>query len=283
MGLIQTNDTHYKSIANKIREKANTNRTYKPREMPGGIDSVYNFGYDCGYTTGELNGYANGITEGRQAEYDNFWNVFQENGERTDYDSAFASWKYPEIFKPKYNLKPKRADSMFESAELGDLAELLNSIGIELDFSSTYSFSFCFAYSKITRLGQIRLVNSWLSPVSYMCTSMPNLHTVDLIECTDKVKFSNAFNNCSNLQNIKFKGVIANNGLDLHWSTKLTKESIISVINVLSTTTSGLAVTLSEIAVNKAFETSTDANDGIDSNEWETLAATRSNWTISLV
>jgi hypothetical protein len=56
-----------------------------------------------------------------------------------------------------------------------------------------------------------------------------------------------------------------------------------NIVNALSTTTTGLFVTLRKDAVNKAFETSEGAMDGSTSDEWLALAATKANWTISLI
>ena len=63
----------------------------------------------------------------------------------------------------------------------------------------------------------------------------------------------------------------------------LSKESILSVFNALSDTITGMTLTLKLLAVNTAFETSEGAADGSTSEEWNTLIATKSNWTISLV
>ena len=85
--------------------------------------------------------------------------------------------------------------------------------------------------------------------------------------------FKDAFFDARGLENITFEGVIGQNGLDLHWSTKLTADSIRSLINALSAETTGLTVTLSQAAREAAF---TD-------EEWAALIATKPNWTISLV
>ena len=85
-----------------------------------------------------------------------------------------------------------------------------------------------------------------------------------------------------NLENIIFEGEIGKE-IDIQHSHKLTKASITSIINALSSTTSGLSVTLSKTAVNTAFETSTGANNGSISTEWSALVATKTNWTINLV
>jgi hypothetical protein len=38
MAKIITDNSHYSNIANKIREKTGTSFTYKPEEMPAGIE-----------------------------------------------------------------------------------------------------------------------------------------------------------------------------------------------------------------------------------------------------
>jgi hypothetical protein len=87
---------------------------------------------------------------------------------------------------------------------------------------------------------------------------------------------------CAELVDCPFEGVIGSNGIDLHWSTKLSHDSHVSIFNALSTATTGLTVTFSRTAVNKAFETSEGANDGTTSAEWLALVAAHNNWTISL-
>jgi hypothetical protein len=76
--------------------------------------------------------------------------------------------------------------------------------------------------------------------------------------------------------------VIAAN-IEFAQSKNLTRASIESIVNALSTTTSGKTVTFSRAAVNKAYETSEGANDGADSPEWYSLIDTRSNWTFNLI
>lgn len=44
MGIVTTDSKYYSGIAEKIREKAGTDATYKPSEMPSGIDKVYSAG-----------------------------------------------------------------------------------------------------------------------------------------------------------------------------------------------------------------------------------------------
>ena len=88
---------------------------------------------------------------------------------------------------------------------------------------------------------------------------------------------------CHELVDLEMTGENKWTGLNLRWCKKLSKKSILNVINTLSATTEGLNVTLSKTAVNKAFETSSGANDGSASAEWKTLIAEREkNWVINL-
>lgn len=58
-------------------------------------------GQDC--NTGYAAGHAAGYAAGQTAEYDRFWDVYQNNGKRTTYQDMFRSrgWN-DEIYNPKY-------------------------------------------------------------------------------------------------------------------------------------------------------------------------------------
>jgi hypothetical protein len=104
-----------------------------------------------------------------------------------------------------------------------------------------------------------------------------SLHTIEVLRCIAETTYHNTvFFNCNALENLTIEGVIGQNGFDVRYSTKLSKASITSVINALSATTSGLTVTLSKTAVERAFGSTT-------STEWSALVATKSNWNISLI
>ena len=152
-----------------------------------------------------------------------------------------------------------------------DFVELLDKLGVELDFSNSANIQYCFYGAKMRRLGVIDIRKAKGATCDNFIVSMPNLVTIDLI----KVSANNNcdwLTSCPRLENVTFEGEIAKN-FNVKWSTKLSKASIESIINALSTTTSGLTVTLSETAVNNAFT----------AEEWDALEATKTNWTISLV
>lgn len=227
---------------------------------------------------------------GKQAEYEAFWDAYQENGNRTDYRHAFAGKGWTaEIFKPKYDIRPKADGSymMFYFSEIsGDLVQMLEDCDVYLDFSGVNVWAqYTFCQSKITRLGIIDLHNATVLASTFSGTP---LHTIDELVVSKTTRFDGAFNDCVDLENLTISGTIGQSGLNLQWSTKLSEASIRSIIYHLDLTEGSPArsITLSLTAVNKAFETSEGANDGADSDEFNNLCASArafGNWTISLV
>jgi hypothetical protein len=134
-----------------------------------------------------------------------------------------------------------------------------------------------FSYSSLTVLPVINCTKS--NNNNNIFYSSKALHTIEkwVLKDDGSQPFSNCFNLCESLENIVIEGTIGQNGLNLQWSTKLSKASITNTINVLSTTTSGLSVTLSQTAVNNAF------TGGSTGSEWLNLIATKNNWTINLI
>jgi hypothetical protein len=227
---------------------------------------------------------------GMQREYDNFWDVYQQNGNRTMYNNAFASAGWTkDNFKPKYNIKPTNAYMMFyDATNLDvDLVEVCENQGITMDFSACTNFNYFssvgYAGNKIRRFGVIDARANANNLNNNIFTSS-NVQTIDELIVNENNKYATGtFGNCKALENLKITGTIGQNNFNVSSSTKLSKASIVSIVNALSTTTSGLSITLSKTAVNSAFATTTGGTDGSTSAEWTALVATRSNWTISLV
>lgn len=220
-----------------------------------------------------------GIEQGKQAEYDRFWDAYQENGKRNFYQHGFANQGWTdETFKPKYDLilgNGYSGNEMFKFSKITNIAESLEKCGVVLDTSKNFYFSSMLNGSVTTRMPVINctgvLANN-TSCLQYMFLNA-KAKTIDKMIVPEWAIFYNTFNNAADLENIIFEGTIGQNGLNLQWSTKLSKASIESIVGCLSTTTSGLSITLSKTAVNNAFTT----------DEWTALEQTRPNWTISLV
>lgn len=242
------------------------------------VPKVYNAGYEKGKSEGgdTETDYNNGFEDGKQAEYDAFWDNYLQKGNARPSHSYFAGggWTF-DTFKPKYDLSISNASNLFYLALglKGDLQTHLESLNVVLDFSTagpnfTATFYGC---TGLTRIGVINATNAIrFNSIFGECTS---LVTIDKIIITEKcTTFSDSFTNCKSLENITFEGVIGNN-IDFASCIKLSKDSIKNVIGCLSENTTGKTATFSQTAVNNAF---TD-------DEWENLIAQKSNWKISLI
>lgn len=215
---------------------------------------------------------------GKKAEHDEFWEQYQQRGKLLSYHYAFAGvgWS-DETFYPKYDIKPSwSVVGTFMYCAITDLEARLKECGVVLDTSDNANYSGTFAYSKITVLPEI-VFSSFSTVISETFSNCTSLHTIRKIILKDgfNVSMPSAFDNCVALENVVFEGVIPKI-VSFAQSVKLSKASITSIIEHLSTTASGQTATFSKTAVETAF-------GSVESAEWQSLIAPKSNWTISLV
>ena len=240
---------------NIIKEKALRNKAV--------IDAVYEAGKQAGGGGGD-------------SHYDTFWNVYQDNGNRTIYSNAFSGYGWTdETFKPKYDIKPTAAVSMFQTTQITNLKKILDDCGVRLDFSNCSSFNYVFQQSKITHIGIIDV--SKASSINYFMPEAKFIYIEKLkLKDDGSQTFTSlySFSNCKDLEHIIFEGVIGKANFDLHWSTKLDADSLKSIIDCLSPATTGLTVTLPATA-----QANYDAFYG--EGAWATITGTKSNWTIA--
>ena len=127
--------------------------------------------------------------------------------------------------------------------------------------------------SSITRVGVLDFTG--FSNLNYVLYQSKKLVTVEKVILKTGVKQYNlntSFQQCNELVNITIEGNITN-VTTFADSTKLSRASIESIIASLwDDATSDNTITFSQTAVNNAFTT----------EEWETLVATKPNWTIAL-
>lgn len=227
--------------------------------------------YDAGYQKGKAEG-------GGDSWYDTFWDGYQDNGNRNNYRQAFmqSGWN-DTTFKPKYNLVCNDCYQMFSNSRITDLEQLLIENGVTIDTSNSQYFTQLIQSSTITHLPKIDLSNAVNTSYAFAVGTIKVIRELVVSETTP---FSNTF--ASMIEHMIVTGTIGQNGFFLS-APNLSRESIVSIVNALSSTTTNLSITLSLTAVNKAFETSAGANDGSTSAEWIALDNSKSNWTISLV
>lgn len=219
---------------------------------------------------------------GYRGYYDEFWDAYQDYGNRTHYAFGFggAGWNN-ELFKPKYDIRPTDANRLFcLSAITGDLGAQLDGLGITLDTSLTKELTCAFQSIKMDRIGAIDLRSATNLMQTFSYNSV--LRIIDKLMVNETTPFqSNTFQGSVSIVSMTIEGTIGVN-FNVQWSKKLNRASIESIITALSPNTSGLAVTFSKEAVNNAFETALGKADGTSSAEWLALVATKPNWTISL-
>lgn len=237
--------------------------------------------YDTGYEKGNQTGY----DAGRNDEWSDFWDSFQDYGKRTRYLGAFSGWT-TDAFRPKYDItfpgvrSDLEAHNLFAASKItGSLTEILDKYGVKIDFSNLTNiheiFSNC-SFSEITLYAP--KAKSGYGPFGWS----QKLETLT-VTLSDDFAWEAFIQEAQKLTNFTLNSKITKKGFNVQWSPKLSKESIISIINALSDTTTALTVTLSKTAVNNAFETAKGNADGSTSEEWAALIATKQNWTISLV
>lgn len=184
---------------------------------------------------------------GKQAEYDAFWDEYQANGSRKHYDTAFGGEGWTsENFKPKYDIKPTAAMYMFRKTNIaGDLVEICENLGMSIDFSECVSMGEVFSNAfNITRVGVIDVRKA--TNVSNMF-AWSNAKTIDKIIVTETTPMNYFPGAMPELENITIEGTIGQNGFNVQYSTKLTHDSLMSIINALqdkSTNTSGTVWTV---------------------------------------
>ena len=245
MAKVVTDDTHYKDVADAIRgcfakdihnmgyyEKST--EQYTPAEMPKAINDVRQCGYDNGhydgffegeqhfYETGYAEGEVVGREQGKQEEYDRFWDKFQANGRTASYIYAFAGVRWDDqTYNPKYPIVANAAGGMFYYSEITD-----TKVNIDITLAGGSSTSALFQNAK-------------------------KLKTIRLLKVVPETSFSSGFTNCNSLEHITIEGVIGSN-LDIHWSP-LTADSIRNIVGALSTTATGRTVTFKKTAKEAAF------------------------------
>lgn len=255
------------AIADAIRAKTGGEEALTLDDMATDIPRVYNAGEQAE----------------RDAQWNAFWDTFQVNGTRKNYQYAFSrdAWSN-DTFKPKYDIVPTSAAYMFaynqNNPNLTDIKSLLEQQGVVLDTSKcTNMESMFYVGTYFTRFPAISFEScTELKSTFYNCHSLQSIDKVilksDGTNTFNQDSWSRPFGSTAALKRMIVEGVIGKNGFYVD-SKKLDKESITSIINALSATTTGLTVTLSLAAKNAAFTV----------DEWAALIATKPNWTISLV
>ena len=187
--------------------------------------------------------------KGKKDECDKFWDVYQENGKRTNYMYAFYGWK-DEVFYPKYDIKPtgNLASSFFLST-INNLKTRLEECGVVLDTANVSGLSSTFqGCYNLTVVPPLDVIN---------CTSLTNVFYNDIklieaefINLQSETTFANVFVACGELTDLRITGTIGQNGFNVKDCKKLTVDSLLSILTALSKDSniaSGKSITFSTV------------------------------------
>lgn len=176
---------------------------------------------------------------GKEAEHDRFWDAYQNNGNVVEGYGMFSGNQWTdETYQPKHPIKVSLGTQLFRNARITDII-------VPVDISGAVG-------------------NMYFN-------SCINLVTIPKLIVNEDTTFLTAFAFCTNLKEIRFEGTIGKS-LDIHWSTKLSMLSLVSIVGALSKTVSGQSITLP-----------TTARDTYDSatisGSWDNLVAQYPNWS----
>ena len=244
-------------------------------ELPPKIEQTLAATYDTAFSAGEEAGRAEGEVIGRGIALDEFWEHMQNGGNKTDYTACFGAWTDDENFKPRYDLVPSQARYMFAHSKITDLAALLQSQGVVLDFSGNSennALAYLFWESKITKAPIIDLSEQGNNNYNfYNATYLQSIEKIILSPTGNNYNFTTTFEGCTSLVDVTFENFFKQSSVNLRWCP-LSRASIESVVAALGDTATGKTLTLKQSAVNAAFT----------NEEWETLVVSKPNWTITL-
>lgn len=214
-----------------------------------------------------------------------FWDVYQDNGTRTNYNGAFAGTRWDETtFVPKYDIRPTDASNMFYGArKIKDLTTLIKNAGIVFDTSQCTSFLGMFTSADyISHIPTISTVScTTISTLFYWNGALITIEKI-ILKDDGSQKLTNFLVGLGSLQNVMIEGKIGDT-VNISTSKNLTTKSIVSIIEALYEGSSGKTLTLSQTAVNKMSFPVTSEQSGNTYNSWDELEGSKNNWTISLV
>ena len=163
--------------------------------------------------------YKAGKEEGAQAQYDEFWDGFQNvvNGvpQRTSYKYAFYQWRHRNIY-PKYTVKPDNSkesaitvDGIFESCN--NLTSISN-----VDFSNytpkttANTGSWASIFSSCSALIECPDLNMKAGGYYNTWRHCSKLQRIEIMRCCEEGMYNGPFHNCTSLTDITIEGVIGN-------------------------------------------------------------------------
>jgi hypothetical protein len=177
--------------------------------------------------------YAAGQTQGERA----MWDTITNYNTKIDYEKTFSESGY-EYITPPYKIYPKykrSANQTFIDAKMLKKIETKyfdfsqKSRGTDNQSAYYYTFYNCSNLEEIEDIGM--QADYGYSTTFASCIKLKKIACVRSDENT--LYNGEVFNFCNALEEVRFEGVIGQNGLNLRWSGKLSKASLLNIIGCL--------------------------------------------------
>ncbi len=227
-----------------IAEKLTIVAENVPKVYEAGYQQGEAMGYTAGLADGREQGKVEGYEEGKQAEYDRVWDDLQQNGNRTYYNTYFSGrgWQSGTTYNPKHPIvcAANGASNMFGGSYVTDTLVPITISGAN---ASVFYGSSIKTIRKLILGSGITSMGDW-------------------------------FTNMASLENITIEGEIPVS-TKFTQSTKLTAQSMVSIVEHLSNTATGKSIAFSTTAITNADWSTTEYSS------WDDLIATKPNWTFT--
>ena len=238
------------SLANAIRAKTGKTDNLTIEDMATEQDAVFD--------------------AGQEAYYDVIWDCIQNGGTATPEKIGIFQGEFwnDDTFRPKYDIVTATSSQyLFKKSRITDLAGILERLGKILDTSAATNLFEMFRESTVTHVPTIDARKATeFSQVFMRCYSLVSIEKLIL---PASAKYTRPFTDSCNLMDLTIEVAIGNTGFDVSTCTKLTHDSLMSIINALESKTSGTwTVTLGTTNLAKL----TDAEKAI---------ATQKGWTLA--
>lgn len=183
--------------------------------------------------------YNEGVEAGKKAEYDAFWDAFQDKGNRTYYAYGICGDGWTEAnLKPKYMVRPtgsSAAQGLFYNLNhLGSVASCFDFslIADKVDFSQATAAKDAFANSYMENIYADFSNCTELNGTFSHGNGGASINTT--IKVSENCVFKNAFTyGSATTVTFTADSVIGQNGLSFTRQTNMTHEQLMSVINAL--------------------------------------------------
>lgn len=209
----------------------------------GIFGSIYNNVITWAYVTSIVLSLASGGTGDSGGSYSDgyaqseadFWNSVQDYGNRTDYQSGFRQWNC-EYIRPKHKIIPTANCAYMFS--YNDSLKVIESEYFDLSHAtynpstnSSTTNALCTNCGELVEFQDIGLQAGYYNTTWSNCRKLKTIHK---LRSTKDCKWTNAFQNCSDLEEIlNIDGFIGQNGFDVSKSTKLSRETLIRIFEHL--------------------------------------------------